>query len=340
MIFPQLSDEEALSIARISAYRIARHQGRNDDELTDAYTLDPMMVILAHASQFLLSAKEKIGNAEDAIELAFSMVKLLIAYHVKQKTNYIPDDIEFERLAILELNKTVELLKFAENISEYSNYDVAEKRAASELHVPFKVALRLGEIGALRDDHEPTIGRKKIFESMRKEQRLNLSFKGTQGSEPVKERNRSNPFLWISIVLVIGLVFYSNLENFLPSSIENQENALTVSGGAMSNPDSASANSQNEVLSFPDLSFDVPLEGEGQILNLPQLRWCVREDIRLDFLMNRELSNSQLSEVNSMIDFRNSRCGNFQYRNDDYQRAQSEVEIFRSQIENDVVLNF
>ena len=90
------------------------------------------------------------------------------------------------------------------------------------------------------------------------------------------------------------------------------------SGPSASSPDAAAA-------TIP-LDFQTPPVAEGRVLSMPELRWCVREDRRIE----RErlvpaTSQVDVDRFNSRVDYYNSRCGNFRYRAGDLERARREV---------------
>ena len=70
-----------------------------------------------------------------------------------------PDEVE--RLAHRELELTFSLIRDPDGVAPYSDYDVSEARAAHEEQVPFDVALRLGDIGLLKDPPVPTVSRRR-----------------------------------------------------------------------------------------------------------------------------------------------------------------------------------
>ncbi len=74
------------------------------------------------------------------------------------------------------------------------------------------------------------------------------------------------------------------------------------------------------------LEFQMPPVGEGRVLSMPELRWCVREDGRIE--RERRVRRTSLAEVdrfNRRVDNYNSRCGSFQYRRGELEQARREV---------------
>ena len=76
----------------------------------------------------------------------------------------------------------------------------------------------------------------------------------------------------------------------------------------------------------------VPPVGDSQVLSMPQLRYCLSENIRLDGA-DRVLDKHSQPEVdryNSMITDYNSRCGSFRYVKGTKEQASAEVERERT----------
>ena len=74
------------------------------------------------------------------------------------------------------------------------------------------------------------------------------------------------------------------------------------------------------------LDFQIPPVAEGRVLSMPELRWCVREDRRIE----RErlvpaTSQVDVDRFNRRVRGYNSRCGDFRYRAGDLERARREV---------------
>ncbi len=90
--------------------------------------------------------------------------------------------------------------------------------------------------------------------------------------------------------------------------------------------------SQTPEAQLSGLEFFTPPVGENNILSVAQIRWCLREDIRIEVLRPMPTTNSQIDEFNAVVADYNSRCGSFQYREGTLTRAQREVERLRAQI--------
>lgn len=71
--------------------------------------------------------------------------------------------------------------------------------------------------------------------------------------------------------------------------------------------------------------FEMPPAGTDRILSLPQLRWCVREDRRIEDDRNNPMTQGEVDAFNLLVDQYNSRCASFRYRQGDLDRARREV---------------
>lgn len=99
--------------------------------------------------------------------------------------------------------------------------------------------------------------------------------------------------------------------------------ALAVGGGS-----GPSASSSSPAVATDRLEFRVPPAAEGRVLSMPELRWCVREDRRIELeRIVPATSQADVDRFNNRVDSYNSRCGNFRYRAGDLERARREVGV-------------
>ena len=80
------------------------------------------------------------------------------------------------------------------------------------------------------------------------------------------------------------------------------------------------------------LEFSKPPVGRDNVLNVSQVRWCLREEILLDTLRLLPTLNAQIDDFNRQVSEYNSRCGSYRYRKGTVERARREVERHRSEI--------
>ena len=80
------------------------------------------------------------------------------------------------------------------------------------------------------------------------------------------------------------------------------------------------------------LEFSKPSAGNNKILSVEKIRWCLREEIRIEFFRPKTTTNDQVNKFNAMVKHYNSRCGSFRYRPGTFKRAQRDVENLKEQI--------
>ena len=171
----EMTKEEALLVARITVYRLARHHGRTDSGSRHTYDIDPLLYIngyMAHLFESFIQNLEghpkKIETRHHAIRLSLDAARTLALTHYDLEHGAgtalgTPEAEEAERLAHEELELTLSLIRDPDSVAPYSDFDISEARAAHELEVPFDIALRLGEIGLLKDPPSPTGARRRIL---------------------------------------------------------------------------------------------------------------------------------------------------------------------------------
>ncbi|WJW74700.1 peptidoglycan-binding domain-containing protein [Thiohalobacter sp. IOR34] len=82
----------------------------------------------------------------------------------------------------------------------------------------------------------------------------------------------------------------------------------------------------------PRLQYTKPSVGTNNILSVPEIRWCVRESIRIEAMRNVINTNKGIDAFNRIVNDYNRRCGSYRYRRGSQQRAERDVEVYRSQI--------
>ena len=166
-ILADMTKEEAHLVARITAYRLARHLCRTNAEVQHGYNLDPTLYISQLAQRLFTHDFEgrpkKIETRRDAHNLCINVASTLVlsCYADSKDADSIPDPAEINRLAHEELELTLSALMRMEDLPSYSDFDPSEARAADDLQVPFNVALHLGEVGLLKCPPGPTESRRK-----------------------------------------------------------------------------------------------------------------------------------------------------------------------------------
>ncbi|OQX62711.1 MAG: hypothetical protein B5M56_05565 [Desulfococcus sp. 4484_241] len=96
-----------------------------------------------------------------------------------------------------------------------------------------------------------------------------------------------------------------------------------------SNPTSAKTSNTSRSL---EQLYEKPPVGTNHVHSVSQIRWCVRESIRIDTMRDLIDSNEGVDKFNKIVADYNRRCGSYRYRIGTLDRARREVEANRSQI--------
>ena len=80
-----------------------------------------------------------------------------------------------------------------------------------------------------------------------------------------------------------------------------------------------------------------PPIGQNNLLSIPQIRYCLAEDIRMDAAkaVLNNYSDSDVDRFNEMVADYNSRCGSFRYRSGSLESARRDVEPYRSALQGE-----
>lgn len=82
-------------------------------------------------------------------------------------------------------------------------------------------------------------------------------------------------------------------------------------------------------------SEEKPPVGTDLVLSVPQIRYCVAEDIRLDAAKGviNNYVEAEVDRFNAMVADYNSRCGSYRYRRGALESARGDIEPYRSQLQ-------
>lgn len=85
------------------------------------------------------------------------------------------------------------------------------------------------------------------------------------------------------------------------------------------------------------LQYTKPSVGTNNVLSVPEIRWCIREGIRIEAMRDVIDNNAGIDEFNRIVNDYNSRCGSYRYREGSQSRAERDVEAYRSQIVSEAI---
>ncbi|MDR0816758.1 MAG: hypothetical protein LBN28_05155 [Desulfovibrio sp.] len=86
-------------------------------------------------------------------------------------------------------------------------------------------------------------------------------------------------------------------------------------------------------------TYEIPPVGSGKILSSQQIRWCVREKIRVEAIKPRvdSYSEKSVNYFNVLVENYNSRCSSFKYRSNNLNLARNDVEREKQKIVEEAV---
>ena len=82
-------------------------------------------------------------------------------------------------------------------------------------------------------------------------------------------------------------------------------------------------------VNMQNITYTEPPIGINNILSLPQIRWCLREQIRVDTMRVLINSNIKVKKFNKIVSNYNQRCSKYRYKIRTLQVAKQEVETQR-----------
>jgi peptidoglycan hydrolase-like protein with peptidoglycan-binding domain len=124
---------------------------------------------------------------------------------------------------------------------------------------------------------------------------------------------RRSPVAWLVGIVVLGIVLCSVL---------------------MLRPDDSPQRTSLLAAQAPTFQIQMPGTGRLRLLSVAELRWCLREDLRIEVFEQR-LSYSEPTRFGVMVSDYNRRCTRFRYRNDDLQRARRDIDGARKWIQEE-----
>ncbi|MDL2226702.1 peptidoglycan-binding protein [Deltaproteobacteria bacterium OttesenSCG-928-M10] len=169
----------------------------------------------------------------------------------------------------------------------------------------------------------------------------------TNSPQPVKvtnsaKKNEGTIGKWIVIFLLIAVI------SFVMTSLISKDRQQSHKRYSASSPPSSQTHKAPQSSSVPSakapnstksagLQYTKPSVGTNNLLSTPEIRWCVRESIRIDAMRNVVETNTGIDDFNRIVNDYNSRCGNYRYRQGSQAQAERDVEPNRSQIVSEAV---
>ena len=146
-----------------------------------------------------------------------------------------------------------------------------------------------------------------------------------QDKHPGTGSNKSYGAIVFVCVLIAVVIYVFKSSTTLPTTPSNttanyQQNRSAQTASVSTTPQSV------------ELQYTKPQPGSSNVLSVQEIRWCIRSGIEID--ATRTHINSQLAadRFNMAVNDHNTRCGSYSYRRGDQERAERDVEPYRSMI--------
>lgn len=172
------------------------------------------------------------------------------------------------------------------------------------------------------DDSEPS----------RPQTRQSVPTSGTGGGspsvDPLRVHNSTTPWLkiaWVIVGMVVLIALFPD-DQERGSSREDRSSYDPINGAAEESRDTSTRTRSS------DLEFSRPPIGNNVLLSVEQIRWCLRENIRIDVLRPLATTRSQIDKFNDLVNDYNLRCRSYRYREGSMTRAQREVQSVNDEI--------
>ena len=135
----------------------------------------------------------------------------------------------------------------------------------------------------------------------------------------VKSNRRRN---WIAAAFVVSVILVIDILTGTPDDTE---------------PGVATQEPRHSPIQSMDMTaitrFSMPETGNGNLLNTSEIRWCLREEIRIETWRQGIVANAQkIDAFNEAIDNYNDRCGDYRYATASMAEARRDVDVQESGI--------
>ena len=139
----------------------------------------------------------------------------------------------------------------------------------------------------------------------------------------------------ISVLCVIWLI--NSGEN---SNRDSSYNPSTSSRGYSDSKTSSTSVAQStNAYQSAQSKFSKPPAGTENILSIPEICWCLREEIRIEAIQNVIVTKEGLDEFNRLVNDYNIRCASYRYRQNDQSDAERIIAQYKNMIASEAVQN-
>jgi len=139
----------------------------------------------------------------------------------------------------------------------------------------------------------------------------------------------------VGLILVSWLIWQNN--NGSHGNKNPSYNPPSSSQSSYQQSDPTPAVADPRTTKSAGLHYTKPSAGTDNVLSVPEIRWCIREDIRIGAMRDVVDTNEGIDKFNQIVNDYNSRCGNYRYRQGTQAQAERDVEPYRNQIVTEVI---
>ncbi len=149
------------------------------------------------------------------------------------------------------------------------------------------------------------------------------------GSSRTPTSSSSSGVKWFWGLVGVGILIWL-------FSAAQEDSAKSSRGHSSAQPGSSPSYMLAPQTQKAGLDFSKPPVGQNNVLSVAQIRWCLREDIRVEFLRSTLTTNAEIDRFNAIIADYNRRCGSYRYRSETLERARNQVTQLRAEIELEI----
>lgn len=151
------------------------------------------------------------------------------------------------------------------------------------------------------------------------------------------KRNGNENGKWIIGIIggifVILLIINGGQHTENPSPTPQSSSEATIYSKTNSSPVSQNPRPNRRT----GIQYIKPTAGTDNLLSVAEIRWCIREEIRIAAMRDIINNNSGIYKFNRIINDYNSRCVHYRYHQDSKTKAELEVAPYRNRIVSEAI---
>lgn len=163
----------------------------------------------------------------------------------------------------------------------------------------------------------------------------------TQNHQPQGEKNATpvkpgmpSAKTWLIIgAAILAFIFWVKNNKNEPTGYKTNSPTLSAANSSVDQTLSANNSSENSTGS----AYSKPDAGTNLILSTSQIRWCLKETVRIESIRNIINSDEMTLKFNTLVNDFNMRCSSYRYNRNDFQIAQTDVNNERQSIAQEAI---